>query len=76
LLFALVSALVETMEMYLVEDLDLLDDDDEFGGFGVTDGNDTPRPVRISDRQLPSSSSVSHRHSFFFNKFFTSSCDG
>ena len=38
------------MEMYLVEDLDLLDDDDEFGGFGVTVGSDTPRPVRISDR--------------------------
>jgi hypothetical protein len=57
------------MEMYLVEDLDLLDDDEEFGGFGVTDGNDTPRPVRISDCQLPSSSSVSHRHSFFLINF-------
>jgi len=46
------------MEMYLVEDLDLLDDDDEFGGFGVTVGSGTPRP----DKQTYDTSAVEYRN--------------
>ncbi|XP_066398125.1 uncharacterized WD repeat-containing protein C2A9.03-like [Miscanthus floridulus] len=46
------------MEMYLVEDLDLLDDDDEFGGFGVTVGSDTPRP----DKQTYDTSAGEYRN--------------